>query len=192
MRGYISFLLVFASVLLFLSLMELRLASGSTDLSSAIRLERANGFGMNAKEAAAECIRQGARDGFADYDSAHSLGSCAHCPDNICAYPVPPAPPPPNFCDATLCLGCFRESGARLAAEAGAAAAMRSLSVSDGDFEAAFGGAEVESFLRHDPAGRNGFALDSVRLREPLPISFGSVKLRILSSAALPRGLVVR
>ncbi len=192
MRGYISFLLVSASVLLFLSLMELRLASGPADLSLAIRLERAHGFGMNAKEAATECIRQGARDGFAGYDSTHSLGSCAHCPDNLCAYAVPPAPPPPNVCDAGLCLGCFRESGARLAAETGAAAAMRSLYVSDGDFEAAFGGAAVESFLRHDPAGRNGFALDFLRLREPLPISFGSVKLRISSSAALPRGLVIR
>lgn len=192
MRGYMSFLLVSASALLFLSLMELRLASSATDLSLAVALERAYGSEMDAKEAAVESMRQGAQAGFAGYDSAHFLGACAHCPDNLCAYPAPPAPPPPNFCDAALCLACFRESGARLAASAGAEAAVRSLSLSDGDFNASFGAASVESFLEHDASGKNGFALESLRLSEPLPVTFGSVKFRISSSAALPAGLVVR
>lgn len=192
MRGYVSFLLVFVSILLFLSLMQLRFASSPPDLSMAVAFERSYCIEMNAKEAAIETLRQGAEAGFAGYDSTHSIEACIHCQDNGCAYPAPPAPPPPNICDAALCLGCFRESEARWAAETGAASALRALGVSDGDFDAAFGVASAESFLRHDPAGRNGFALDKVRLREQIPISFGSVRFGLSSRSELPKGLVVR
>ncbi len=192
MRGYVSFMLAFCCVMLLLSLAALRLSASDIDLSSAIALERVEGASLNLKEAAAEAARQGAAAGFAAYDSAHSVGACRHCPDSFCSYAIPPAPPPPGYCDALLCSSCFREGEARAAAESGAAASVASLPAEEGDVELRIGQAAFESSLRPDPLGRNGFALDYVRLKETLELHASLPAFGISLDGRLPSGMVIR
>jgi hypothetical protein len=192
MKGYVSFLLASVSLLLLLSLIELRASSYGLDLSRAIAIERAYGDGMNVKEAILESVREGARAGFGSYDSSHDLEACLHCPDNFCSPPLPPAPPVPNACDAARCASCFRESEARAAAEAGAEAMASSLAFPDGDFTSSPGKAEVEALLRHDGQGKNGFALDYAIFEEPLRITLSSERFGMSASSSIPRGMVVR
>lgn len=189
MRGYVSFILVSASVLLLSSLILLHDSSGPVDLSQAVAAERAYGIQMNAKEAVMESVRSGAASGFLAYDSVHSLENCTHCIDHGCAVSDPP---PPNYCDEILCGGCFRESDAREAAvisAEGRLAALR-LHAFDGDFNVSVGGAGLEAFLAPDAAAKNGFALSGVRFRAPLPVTAASAKFGLSASGKIPEGTV--
>lgn len=189
MKGYVSFVLASAAILLGLSLMRLQLSWSGFDLSPAIAIERAYGESMNMKETALEAMRQGALGGFGSYDASHDMEGCSHCPESFCSYAMPP---PPNFCDAERCGSCFRESDARAAAEKGAEDALGSLSFPDGDFGHSVGGTDTEAFLRHDISGRNGFSLDYLRLRQPLRLGLAPGRLGLSAEASLPEGLVVR
>jgi hypothetical protein len=191
MKGYLSFVLVFVSSLLILSLLSMSQAAGSVNLSKAVVVERTYGIQMNVKENLFEAARQGAMEGFADYDAAKDIRLCRHCPDHSCS---PPAdPPPPNICDASLCSRCFREDEARAEAEKGALSNISSLRshVFDPDFEVQVGQPAFEVFLRSDPLARNGFALDFGRFRDPLGISVASKKLGISSRSEIPSGMVI-
>ncbi len=192
MRGYISFVLAFCCVLLLISLAALRRSASDIDLSPAIALERLEGSSLNMKEAAVEAAREGAASGFASYDLTHSVEGCRHCPDSPCAYPIPPAPPPPNYCDPLLCASCFREAEARAAAESGAAESVASLPSAAGDVGLRIGPARFESSLSGDPLGRNGFALGHVRLAEALELDASIPAYGLSLDASLPTGMVIR
>jgi len=203
LRGYLSFILVLASLALLLSLLELEISAASMDLSRAIGVERSYGLMMNSKEVVLESARQGAVSGFKAYDATHDLSSCVHCLDAGC---LPPAvPPPPNFCDVALCSRCFRESEAREAARVSAVANVLALSshgfddgrrlVSGPPFPPS-----LEIFTRPDPLAKNGFSLDGIRFRETLPLqlvprqpSNGDTDVNVNPiRGAIPQGFEVR
>lgn len=123
-RGYLSFLLVFASVLIVLSAIHIYLISGNIDASDAILAERTHQENMNLKELVLEAVREGGQDGYSFYDSLHSHESCVkYCP-NMGACTLPHTPP----CDLVQCeLSCFRLSDAQKAAEDGAISRLQEL-----------------------------------------------------------------
>lgn len=107
MRGYLSFLLAFASVFLILSFIEASEQSGKISFSKAIAAERAYQAQMNAKEAVLEAAHDGAAEGFRIYNSTHTVAACAD--------------------PATGDL-CFKADDARLAAKLGAYSYIAKLS----------------------------------------------------------------
>jgi outer membrane murein-binding lipoprotein Lpp len=193
MRGYLSFILVLLATSALLSAMLIAGSASSTDFSKAISAERAYLAQMDAKEAAMEAMRQGVRAGFSDYDKTHSTDNCRHCP-GACMETVAPFPRPPNYCDTGLCGTCFRESEARAAAEAGAQERLSLLRTHRfyDDLGVSIGAADAEVLLRPAPEGKNGFALDSVRLRSAMQVNASSDALSINGYSELPRGMVIR
>lgn len=191
-QGYLSFIVVFASLVLIFSLLEVQAASGSIDLSKAVSVERAYGVQMNAKEAAIESVRHGALYGFTEYDNSHDINLCRHCPDSFCIPSVPPAAPP-NYCDPLLCSRCFREPDARMAAEQHAIAGLDLLRNHqfDADFELQLGQPSIEAFTRAEPLSKNGFALGHVRFRSDLAMNASSPKLGLSAYGRLPGGMVI-
>jgi hypothetical protein len=187
LQGYISFILVLASLALVLAMLEMNLAAGDRDFSKAVAVERAYGLQMNAKEAVLEAARQGAKEGFGAYDGTHSLAACRACMDYGCAAGVPPS------CDDAACRACFRENEARQAAEEGAGAAVAGLARHrfDRDFQVSVSGFACVARLRAEPAARNRFALDSISLGKRLAIGVRSDKFGVSADAALPEGLVI-
>ncbi len=75
MRGYFTFLVVFAACLLLISLAQFNTSAKTSDLGSAIWVERYYQVQINAKEAVVEAARQGAREGFFQY--SEELAACA-------------------------------------------------------------------------------------------------------------------
>ena len=67
MRGYLTFLIVFAAYLLLISLAQLNTNAKTSDLGSAIWVERYYQVQMNTKEAVVEAAREGAREGLKSY-----------------------------------------------------------------------------------------------------------------------------
>jgi hypothetical protein len=67
LKGYFTFLIVFAAFALLLSLVQLNLNSKSHDTSTAIWTERFYRVQMNVKEVIVEAAREGAADGFDAY-----------------------------------------------------------------------------------------------------------------------------
>lgn len=187
MRGYLSFVLVLASLALLFSLLDVSLAAADRDFSRAVAVERAYGVQMNAKEAVLESARQGGMAGFGAYDQAHDLAGCAACPDHGCMLAGPAA------CNAAVCQGCFRENEARQAAEEGAAAAVAGLAQHQfaGDFSASVGAFSCGARLAADPAARNLFSLDSLGLRQRVAITVRSGPLGVSANASLPQGMVI-
>ena len=185
MRGYISFVLVFVAAGILLS--SYSLLAPSPDLSRAVSVERAYGLQMNIKEAALESIRQGAIQGFSDYDEVHYLENCLNCP-GACT-----PPPSPNPCDVMLCAKCFREDEARASAIQGAQTQLGKLH--DHQFDKAFATSisspEIEVFLQADPLSNNGFSLSHSRLRSALEIMVESEGLEISAQSELPAGMVI-
>lgn len=193
MKGYLSFILVIASIFLFISLLLVFRSSSSVDLSKAIAVERAYGLGMNVKEAAFESVTEGAKDGFRTYDALHDVSLCKHCPDHFCVPPTPANPAPPNICDAMRCSGCFREAEARESAATRAITKIRLLKSHhfDPDFTISLDEPEVEVFLLVDQLSKNGFSLDYVRFKEPMYIHVDSSKFDVKSVTRIPKGWVV-
>jgi len=76
MRGYLSFILVLASALTMLNLVILYWQPERIDLSKAIAIERVYQAQMNVKEVVLESIRRGGMEGFALYNSSHSVLFC--------------------------------------------------------------------------------------------------------------------
>jgi hypothetical protein len=189
MKGYLSFVLAFLCLMLIIALLSIVQASTQYDFSRAIAAQRAYGVGMNAKEAITEGIRNGARTGFEAYDATHLLVACMHCPDHFCA--IPPAP---NFCNEELCSLCFREDGARKAAESGINDSLAALMVHgfDPDFNVSIIGGSPEVSLAPDLKRPGKYIPDSIRLRERMGISVACEKLGIWSETGIPAGMVVR
>lgn len=190
MRGYLSFVLVLVSLLLVLSLLEVREASDSSDLSKALSVERAYSVHMNVKECILEAARQGAWEGFAAYDASHDIRLCKHCLDAYCS----PMPAASNRCDAVLCNRCFREDEARTEAEQQAHSRINLLRSHqfDSDFAVAIMDEEIEAFTKAEGAAKNGYVLDYLRFRQDLGIALGSGKLDVSAHAEIPRGVVIR
>ena len=72
MRGYFSFILVFASVLLLLNLFH-SFSDLNDNYSKEIAIEKAYQLQLNAKEAIMEAARQGARQGLIEYTLLHAI-----------------------------------------------------------------------------------------------------------------------
>jgi len=189
MRGYLSFILVLVSLQLILSLLEVKEASDSADLSKALSVERAYSLHMNVKECIMESARQGAQEGFTAYDNSHDIKLCRHCPDAYCS-PIPSAS---NHCDSLLCSQCFREEEARAEAEQYALSRIDLLRSHqfDFDFKVTILDVRIEVFTKADGMAKNGYALDYLRFREDLGIRLGSEKLDLSADAEIPRGVVV-
>lgn len=194
MRGYLSFVLVFLSTILLLSVVSLLAQARTSDLSKALSFERSYAVQMNAKECIIETARQGAAAGFASYDASHDISLCRHCTDHFCVPPTPANPLPPNRCQESLCAQCFRESEARAASEAGALLALSSLENHrfDDEFNASHGPAVMEAYLAAEPESKNGFGLSMLRFRRELQIGFHSEKFRIDAGSKLPGNMVIR
>jgi len=190
MRGYLSFVLAFLSLALILSLLSLSNAAGSRSLSKAVSVERIYGVEMNVKEIILEEARQGGRTGFSIYSTTHFERMCKHCPDNFCAPYIPPAPPPENACDETLCSACFREDEARNASEYWSELGISSLNghMFDPDFSINIGHADTEASLSADPLRKGYFILSDIRFREDLRINISSEKLSISAGSRIPAG----
>jgi len=189
MRGYLSFVLVLVSLQLVFSLLDVKDASDSSDLSKALSVERAYSLHMNVKECILEAARQGAQEGFAVYDASHDIKLCKHCLDAYCS-PIPSAL---NHCDPFLCNQCFREDEARAEAERYALskiALLRSHQF-DSDFRVIILNENVEVFTTADGTAKNGYALDYLRFREDLGIGLESAKFNLSADAEIPRGVVI-
>lgn len=78
MKGYFTFLIVFAAFALLISLAELNLNSKTHNFSSAIKSERFYRVQMNVKEVLIEAARQGALEGFIQYTlvEGHTQAAC--------------------------------------------------------------------------------------------------------------------
>ena len=76
MRGYVTFLLVLASLFFTLILIGASQKPYDISFSRAIAAERTCGVAMNSKEVAAEAMRQGGLEGFRIYNSTHSQAIC--------------------------------------------------------------------------------------------------------------------
>lgn len=87
MRGYFTFLIVFAAFLLLISLAQFNSNAKTSNAGSAIWVERYYQVQMNAKEAVVEAAREGAKQGFSDYFSSLTIdcglkkcvSECAKC-----------------------------------------------------------------------------------------------------------------
>ncbi|HIE56406.1 MAG TPA: hypothetical protein EYP90_14745 [Chromatiaceae bacterium] len=130
MKGYLSFVLVFASVILILGFVQADLSAGTVDLSRAISAERAYQAQMNVKEVLLEAAAQGGLRGYGAYADGRSELACVqYCPDfGECLHPKTPP------CDMVKCADkCFRISDAQSEAEKGAMLKMREVSAAEFD-----------------------------------------------------------
>jgi len=193
MRGYVYFTVAFASCALLITLLHLFAASQAQDDSLAISIERAYCTGMDARAAVIESARQGASEGFSLYDETHSASDCRHCEDHFCEPPLPGVPPGANACEKTLCLMCFRESGARRAAEAAGESAIAKLRphVFDSDFTVSINGGPLSARLAPDPLSANGFRLAAIAIPSDIRIIVSSSRFGIASDPAIPGGTVI-
>ena len=188
MRGYLSFVLVFVSVLLLLYVLQLHLTVNDFNLDKAIAVHRTYSVQMNVKEVLLELARQNAEKGFNEYDSSHSVSLCRHCPDHFC---IPGSPS--NNCDVILCNQCFREKEARESAEKmviSGLTVMNNYSF-DPDFTVSIANAETNAFLKADLLSRNGFSLDYIKFRNNIMISLYSEKFEVSAKGKIPQGCVV-
>ena len=179
MRAYLSFVLVLLSLTLVFSLLELNLHSHSP---KALLVERSYSLSMNVKENILESLRQGAEEGFVDYNEKHELEKCIHCP--ICH---------PDVCDPVRCMECFREHEAREQARLCALSRLDGLRghVFDPDFDISIGDAEIDVFTYAQPLAKNGFGLHSVRIKKDITIRLGSEKFGMTGEARVPGGVSI-
>ncbi|MBU0591996.1 hypothetical protein KKF81_04545 [Candidatus Micrarchaeota archaeon] len=190
MRGYLSFLVVFVSLIIIFSLIQLSIAVNNSDFSKSIVISRTYSLQMNAKELILESARLGATDGFFVYDSSHDIKNCGHCPDAGCS----PDPRAPNRCDTRMCDSCFRESDARKEAENYATAQLDSLKsyTFDPDFYVSISIPVVQAFTKFDPLAKNSHSLDYIRFVGDVRIAIESEKFDISAKAHIPKGMVIR
>ncbi len=174
MRGYLSFVLVLASVVLILSFVQIDLSSTNFDLSKAISAERTYQVQMNVKEAVIESVRQGGMEGFLEYDSTHSHQACLrYCADmGVCTHPDTPP------CDSMMCgRECFRVSDAQMKAEESAIEKVVELSALgfDPDFEVLLWcGPEPMDFEARDIAERMKSAESLSACASCIPLTLAS------------------
>jgi len=76
MRGYLTFLVVFAACLLLVSLFQFNANAKYSNSASAIWIERYNQAEMNIKEAIVEAVREGAVEGVYEYAKAYVDSGC--------------------------------------------------------------------------------------------------------------------
>jgi len=179
MRGYLSFVLVLLSIGLVLTLLELNTYSNST---KAILIERSYSISMNVKETILELLWQGAQAGFDNYNLNHDVAMCIHCP--ACH---------PKTCDPIKCQKCFKESESRSAAKSHSLESLAKLRLHsfDSDFDVSIGDVQIEVYTRQDPLSKNGFALDSVKFTNNVPILISSEKFDIYGEVKIPSGVMI-
>lgn len=117
MRGYISFLLVLASVLLVILLLNSSILVRELSFSDAIISEKTYQLQMNVKELILESARQGAINGFNGYSHTHSKIACKRHP----LYTNNP--------------DCFNDHDAILRTKTSAIASMAQLNTHNSDFD---------------------------------------------------------
>ena len=183
MRAYISFILIFASLLVLFSVFGLTLYQ--IDKSRAITELRIYSFSMNMKELSLELLRQGAMEGFREYDESHDISLCKHCADNACM-----PPPALNYCDPSLCDRCFRESDARTSAEQKALQNTGFLKPNQ-DFDISFSEIRISTFTAADPAMKNMFRLSNLRIEDDIFLEISSDKFDVYGKSKIPRGVIV-
>ncbi len=121
MKGYISFILVFASIFLILTFITINLSSTDFNLARAVSAERTYQIQLNLKEAMIESAKQGAMNGFEKYSVLRSDEACLmYCVERgVCLLSRPPT------CNKPSCKQfCFKESDAEKAAEEAAVSNM--------------------------------------------------------------------
>lgn len=156
MRGYFTFLIVFAAFALLISLAQLNLNSKSHNLSGAIVTEKFYRTQMNVKEVITESARQGAQAGFDAYAATHTLAACG-------------SPQTQSQ--------CFRANEARAAANAGALANME-LVLAASDFDEMNpvilvpGTYPVETSLKLSSENPSGYELDTVTISKSSDMTF--------------------
>ncbi len=153
MRGYVTFLIVFAAFALLISLVELNLNSKTHNLSDAIMSERFYRLQMNVKEVVVEAARQGAQEGFQSYAATHWQSAC---PDD------------PQY--------CFKQPDAEASAEFHALEKIREAVNTDFDDDIdvsiVVGGSAAGAHAEPDPASPSGWRLSWIELaRTPSVIS---------------------
>ncbi|MBU0532973.1 hypothetical protein KKB44_05770 [Candidatus Micrarchaeota archaeon] len=185
MRGYLSFVLVLICLLVIFYLLELQI---TFDFSKAIAVQRTYSVQMNVKESIFESVKQGASEGFHDYDLSHSTELCKHCPDHFC---IPSSPT--NHCDPILCAKCFREDEARNSAVNGALSKLQLISthIFDPDFDVSISTFNLSVYLKPDSLSQNGFSLDYTQFRKEILIGLSSEKFDISAEARIPKGCVL-
>lgn len=183
MRGYLSFVLVFLSIVLLFSMLNLHIQNKST---KALLIERTYSTSLNVKESILESLNQGAMQGFLDYDLSHDVLLCRHCPDNYCSL----EPLAPNPCDPELCKQCFRADEAKDASESQALLNYEKLEshVFDPDFDVSISQPEIQIFLQQDSLSKNGYSYNSFRLENDVSIALSGFGTS--SSAKIPRGVI--
>ena len=197
MRGYLSFLIIFASIFLIIALLELTLASKSWNFSKALEVEKASSISLNAKEMIIGVMEQNAKTAYTEYDLTHRIDDCVHCPESFCS----PVPDMPNACDPVACLSCFREPEAREKARVAAVSAfsksknfeLSSMLIEIGDEGNQEGKEpEIETLSVISPLARNGYALGGIRFRSELSVRVSSEISDLVAVSRIPRGTVIR
>jgi hypothetical protein len=161
-KGYFSFILVFASVILLLTILSAMAIQ--PDYSSSLAIERAYSLSMNVKEVISESAISGASYGFQQYDSTHDVKMCMHCTDYFCTYDRDF----PNYCDDYLCSKCFRENEARANADlfANVKIILLNFHEFDPDFSVSISSPTFLAFLKPDITAKNGFSLAHIKSNE--------------------------
>lgn len=121
MKGYLSFILAFASIFLILSFIAINLESTNINMARTLAVERSYQIQLNLKEAMIGSAKAGALDGYQQYAMGRSDDACTlFCKERgVCL--LPKTPP----CNKFKCKSfCFKESDAEDAAEEGAATRM--------------------------------------------------------------------
>ena len=185
MKGYVSFLLAASSLFLILSLIQLLFVSKSIDNSPALLMSSTYSIHMNLKESIIESIRQGAVEGFSEYDASHDVTLCIHCPDHFCSI----EPLSPNVCDPLRCSKCFREEESLVSSELKSIEYLNRLKTANLGFDFSFTNPDFRAYGKTDLTSKNHFSLSYLTINQPVPINL--IYFENESSSIIPKGLVI-
>lgn len=212
MKGYFSWILVFASVLVLTSVFYLIQLSAPTDQSKIIILKRAELIDLNFKDVSLELIRQGSITAFSNYDELHLTDRCFHCKDYDCippsqaglikitdhylSHPLSERSPdslsfPLNFaCYEPVCPVCFRlEDAKRISRNAALERFHRldNFSFSE-DFTILFDKEpDISIILNPNPLQKNGYELVGFKFNEDFNFKIVSQKFNFTASSKIPK-----
>lgn len=214
MKGYFSWILVFASVLVLTSVFYLIQLSAPTDQSKIIILKRAELIDLNFKDVSLELIRQGSITAFSNYDELHLTDRCFHCVDYGCIEPSPEDtriislyylthdpkvrsfldPLSPSYlqfaCYEPVCPVCFRlEDAKRISRNAALERFHRldNFSFSD-DFTIIFDKEpDISIVLNPNLSQKNGYNLVGFKFNEDFNFKIVSQKFNFTASSKIPK-----
>ncbi len=213
MKGYFSWILVFASVLVLTSVFYLIQLSAPTDQSKIIILKRAELIDLNFKDVSLELLRQGVFTEYTNYNDTHNVQVCSHCEDYGCIL-FPPeelAPlslhylknPPQNVskipllpsylqfaCYEPVCPVCFRlEDAKRISRNAALERFHRldNFSFSE-DFTILFDKEpDISIILNPNPLQKNGYELVGFKFNEDFNFKIVSQKFNFTANSKIPK-----